>query len=84
VPVEINSRGEGGSLVTGVSWHKGQNTLLKRRIATPAGNLHSSVTSPESGQRASVLCELRPKRTMVFYFEYARSDFPLLYKMFCV
>jgi len=57
VPVEINSRGEGGSFATGVSWHKDQNSILKRRIATP-GNLHSSIAFPESGQQASVFCEL--------------------------
>jgi len=52
-------------LATGVSWHKGLNSQLLRRITTP-GNLYSSVTSPESGQQESVVCELWPKRGLVF------------------
>jgi len=43
-----------GLLATGVSWHKGHNSQLQHRIATP-GSLYSSVNAPESGRQASVL-----------------------------
>ena len=71
------------SWLQGLSWHKGRNSHLQHRIVKP-GNLYSSIASPESSQQASVLCELRLKRGVVFILYNAGSNFPSPYKMFCV
>jgi hypothetical protein len=57
----------GAELATGVLWHKGHNSQLQGRIATPV-NLYSSITPPETCQQVSVVCELRLKSGLVFYF----------------
>jgi len=44
-------------LATGFRWHKGRNSQLQRGRVTP-GNMNSSVASPESGQKASLVSEL--------------------------
>jgi hypothetical protein len=74
-------RGEGGYLATGVSWHKGRNTHWQRRIAA-ISNLYSTVASPVNGQQASVLCELRLKRGLVFYFVHRSQYFSITIKCF--
>lgn len=57
MPVEINSRGEGGLVSYGGKLAQRPKLPIKAQVLTP-GNLQSSIASPESGQQASVLCEL--------------------------
>jgi len=56
VPVEINSTGEGGgSLTTGVSWNKGQNSQLRRK---DSNTWQLALFNSFSGQRTASVSAL--------------------------